>query len=57
MLKLINALLGKYRTIDTAQQAAVFDKQLLADLGLSWKDVCQAKAALSSDDREGAVFP
>jgi uncharacterized protein YjiS (DUF1127 family) len=57
MLKLINAWRERSRNRRDNEQPAQFDEQLLADLGLTWQDVVDAKAQQSRAYGEGAVFP
>jgi uncharacterized protein YjiS (DUF1127 family) len=57
MLKAINAWRRKRRERRACEPLAMFDEQLLADLGLTWEDVREAQAARSNTSSEGAVFP
>ena len=57
MLKLINAWREKRRLRHNWEPAGVFDDQLLADLGLTWEDLRDARAKSSDASSEGAVFP
>ena len=56
MLKLINAWCAR-RPHHRGEPVAVFDEQLLADLGLTWEDVSDARAQRPGRPSEGAVFP
>jgi uncharacterized protein YjiS (DUF1127 family) len=57
MLKLIDAWREKNRTRRDPEQPAKYNEQLLADLGLSWQDVIDAKALQPGSFGESAVFP
>lgn len=57
MLKAINAWREKRRSRRSYQAISVFDDQLLADLGLTWEDVREARANRAETSSEGAVFP
>ena len=56
MLKAIKAWREKRRR-PQCEQIGVFDEQLLADLGLTWEDVREARAKRFDTCNEGAVFP
>lgn len=57
MLKAVKAWREKRRRHEPCEAVDVFDKQLLADLGLTWEDVREARANRSVSGTEGAVFP
>ena len=57
MLKAINAWRQKRRHSRNCEPSAVFDEHLLADLGLTWEDVRDARAKRHDPASEGAVFP
>ncbi|WP_157959583.1 hypothetical protein [Devosia submarina] len=57
MLKAISAWRRKHRSRRSSEPVAMFDEQLLADLGLTWEDVREAQAKRSNASSEGAVFP
>ncbi|HEY0034728.1 MAG TPA: hypothetical protein VGB81_15815 [Devosia sp.] len=57
MLKAIKAWREKRRRAVPCEVIGVFDEQLLADLGLTWEDVREARAKRADSGTEGAVFP
>jgi hypothetical protein len=56
MLKVIKTWREK-RCREPSEPVGVFDDQLLADLGLSWEDVRDARIKCGEKVSEGAVFP
>lgn len=57
MLKTISAWRRKRRSRRSYQPVGVLDEQLMADLGLTWEDLCKARADGAESTNEGAVFP
>jgi uncharacterized protein YjiS (DUF1127 family) len=57
MRKLLNAWREQNWKRRDKKQPAQFDEQLLADLGLTWHEVTEAKTQQSRSYVEAAVFP
>jgi uncharacterized protein YjiS (DUF1127 family) len=57
MFKVIKAWRDKRRRPRECETVGVFDEQLLADLGLTWEDVREARGKRGDTSGEGAVFP